>query len=217
MSQQQRHSSLGAIAVLAFAVLAGACASSTSMENKWAPKGAQAAAPLTKVVTVFISQSESIRRSGEDRLAHELTQTGVSARPAYTLVSPAERATIDKVMQEPGSPEVEGMKARLRGMGFDGIVTMQIVDKEQEIAYSPSYYGSYGGYWGYGWGYGGYSPGSVYTQNTYRTETTAYSLRTNQVVLSARLKTVDPSSAKSLLGSTAKRVTRELEKQRKEG
>jgi hypothetical protein len=217
MSHIQAHRSLGVVSALLFAVLAGACASSTSVEAKWTPPPAQASVPLTKIVTVFISNSESIRRAGEDRLARELLESGTAATPAYQVIGPDDRAAVDGVLKQSGSPQSDAIKDRLRTMGYDGIVTMQIVDKEQELVYSPSYYGSYGGYWGYGYCYpygGGWGGSSVYTQSTYRTETTAYSLRTGRVVWAGRLKTVDPKNAKHLLGSTAKRVTHELEKER---
>jgi hypothetical protein len=214
MSQtNQHHRTPGVLAALAFVVLAGACAGHTSLEQGWTSPSAHASPPLTKIVTVFISKSESTRRSGEDRLARELAKNGVAATPEYAVIAPTERAALDGLIDKAGTPEVEAVKAKLMGLGYDGVITMQIVDKDEQLVYSPSYYGYSYGYWGYG----GYPGGGVYTTETYRTETTAFSLSGNRLVWSGRLKTVDPESTKQLLGGTSKVVTRELAKQRKAG
>lgn len=189
------------VTVATLAVSFGGCGPSTTIEQAWrAPitQYSQAAPPLQRVVTLFIADSQAMRRGGEDQLARELAARGVEAAPGYALVS-------DQELED-----LEAVKTKVRAMGFDGIVTMRIVDREQTVDWAPGYSG-YWGYGGYGW-YGGYwgSPGYAYPETIYRIETNAYSLKTNQLVWSALTRTDDPENARSLIKDTTKVIAGQL-------
>lgn len=195
------------ILAVALATLIGAaCAPSTTIEQAWrAPitQYQQGQPPLQNVATLFLSNNQAMRRAAEDRLARDLAARGVRATPGYQLVSDAELG------------DLEAVKDKLRQRGFDGIVTMRIVDREQDLEYVPGGYWGYPGSWG-GWGYPGYygggyyDPGYAYTETTYRIETNAYSLRTNQLVWSVLTRTVDPDTARELINETTKVIAGEL-------
>jgi hypothetical protein len=185
-------------------VVGSACAPTTTFDQVWTSPVAQTEAPLERVVTVFISDNTTMRHSGEDRLAVELAQKGVQATPAYRIFG--DGATDMK--------DLESMKTRLRSMGYDGIVTMRIVEREEDIEAVPSTFDGYWGYWGYGyWGGPMYSPGYLYTETIYRLETAAYSLKTGALVWSALTKTVDPESAHDLVNETTEVVAGQLARQ----
>jgi len=167
------------VALALAAVAAAACTPATTLEQTWTTPAARTSAPLTSIVTVFNSDNETIRRAGEDQLARDLRKKGVSATPSYAVIGPNE------------SVDSEATKSRLLSMGFDGMVVMKIVDRYQELEYSPSTF-DYG--WGYGWGYG-YGYGAPYTETVVRVETRAYSLRTNQLVWSALTRTEGDDAA----------------------
>ena len=108
------------------------------------------------------------------------------------------------------------MTTKLRALGYDGIVTMRIVDRQEDLNYVP------GGYpaWGYGYGYGGYwdyADGYVYTTMTYRLETNAYSLASDQVVWTGLVRSVDPDSARQLVGQATHVVASQLAKNKLAG
>src|SRR5262245_34098261 len=73
-------------AITMFALVVGACAASTTVEQTWTSRSVYQDVPLKNVVTVFVSENETIRRSGERRLALDLVARGVEATPAYAIL-----------------------------------------------------------------------------------------------------------------------------------
>jgi hypothetical protein len=188
---------LRAIAIGALSI--AACTPSTTIEQAWMAPSAPAQPRLQKVVTMFASNNLTMRHAGEDRMAIDLAAKGVQATPSYMIFGD------EKLVDMPS------VRTRLRDMGYDGIVTMRIVDRQQAIdyAYAPGTFDGYWGAWGPYWaGYDGYY--GAFTYEIYRLETAAYSLRTNQLVWSALTKTVDPQSARKLLGDTSQVVATQL-------
>jgi hypothetical protein len=178
-------------------VLVASCAGpATTIDTVWTSGAARAEAPLRRVVTVFISDNITLRHRGEDELARDLMKTGVEATPGYMVLSEGAKDMRD----------LEPMKARLRDMGYDGIVTMRIVDREETIDAMQS---SFDGYWGY-WGPYYWDPGYVYSETIYRIEASAYSLRSGRLLWSALTKTRDPDTAHELLEDTTEIIAGQL-------
>ena len=167
-----RSISFAAIALIV--TLSGACAT-TSVEESWTSRS-PSSQPLGNVVTMFISETNSttMRRAGEDRMAKELAHRGIRATPAYALFG-----------DQPVG-DIEMLKPKLKQLGYDGLVTMRLIEAHQEVDYAPGDWG--GGYWWYG---GYYSPGYVYTQTVVRMETRAYATGTGELVWSAITKSYD--------------------------
>jgi len=184
------------------AMLGASCAGpSTTVDAVWTSPTARQQPRLHKVVTIFLSEDMTMRHAGEDQLARELAATGVQATPGYTIFGDVPQDKND----------VAAMKARLRSMGYDGVVTLRIVDREQNVESTPSTFDTYWGYWGhsyYGYGYG--SPGYLYTETTYRVEAAAYSLNTGELVWSGLTKTIDPDDMHDLIDDTTEVIAGEL-------
>jgi len=184
------------IALVVAALGLGACAeTTTSVDQTWMAPTARAHAPLRKVVTMFFSPNVTMRHEGEDQLARSLAAKGIAATPGYAIFG------------EEDTTDFEAVKTKLRDLGYDGVVTMRIVDREQQLEYTPSTFDGYWGYWGADWGL---SSGYAYTETTYRIETAAYSLRTGELVWSALTKSVDPDTAHELIHDTTKVIAGEL-------
>jgi hypothetical protein len=196
------------IGALAIAVGAAACAPSTTLEQGWMTPHAYNQPPLTRVVTVFVSESAAVRRGAEDKMAQELSARGVMATPAYSVITDQEASALAN-LTHPQAATLSPVADKLRSMGFDGIVTLRIIERQQNLEYAPG--AGYWGTWGYWGGYWGY-PGYAYTEMVYRTETNAYSLRTNQLVWAGLIKSVDPESAHKLIDDTTKIVASQLTK-----
>lgn len=204
---------LSLAAVVALAITAAACQPTTTLEQGWTTPHANQPR-MTKVVTVFSSDSVALRRSGEDKLARQLAARGVVATPGYAVMSDAEAHVLVSSIGKQNPAALAPITSRLREMGYDGVVTMQIVDREQNLEYAPgTYYGGWGypGYWGY-WDSAYYWPGYAYTEMTYRLETNAYSLRNNQLVWAGLVKSIDPNNARELIDETSGVVAGELTK-----
>lgn len=194
------------VIAFAFVALATACAGpSTTVDQVWTSPAARAEPPLQKVVTIFIADNLTMRHEGEDQLARDLAARGVQATPAYAIFRNGAETERD----------LPAMKAKLRDMGYDGVVTMRVVDREQQLESVPGTFDTYWGYWGRGyWGgpgyWGGYSPGYVYTETIYRLETAAYSLRDGRLLWSAVTRTVDPANADEMVEETTQIIAGQL-------
>lgn len=171
------------------------CGPSTTIEQSWRAPQAQRAA-MRNVVTVCFSDGV-IRRNVEDAMAQKLARAGVRATPSYTFLS-------DQALQEQGPA-----KAKLVSAGFDGVVALRLVSREQELHYIPP---TFDGYWGPGWSMA-YDPGYVASELVVRVETSAYSLADDQLVWSAISRTVDPNSPREGIDQVTTVAARELQKQ----
>ena len=184
------------VRVLAIAGISlAACTKTTTIDQAWTSPTPQP--PLHNVITMFITNNQTLRHAGEDKMAQYLQMRGIRATPSYLLLGD----------QKP--QDVASVKALLSQMGYDGVVTQRIVDRETAVSYAPSTFDGAWGWWGGYYGAADYYWGA-YTYEIYRLETNAYSLKSNQLVWSMLTKSVDPSSARKLLDSTAKTVAGEL-------
>jgi hypothetical protein len=197
-SEFRTHHANRRVFVIVLALALGACGGATTqIDQAWVAPSAAPTQQMQRVATVYLSDNVTMRHSAEDKLASDLYQIGVRAMPSYAVLGDA----IDV-------KDIDNIKTRLRNQGFDGMVTMKVVERQQEIESSPSY----DWYWGwYGYGYPGYGyGGDVYTETIYRLETSAYDLRTNSVVWSVMTKTTEPENAQELINDTSKVVTRKF-------
>jgi hypothetical protein len=214
MLQQGPHRKSLMLAGAIFAALVvSACTPTTTLEQGWAaPVHPNQGPSLTRVVTVFVSDSATMRRATEDQLARDLIARGVTASPGYAVLTDSEIQGL-KAQGQQHDVAMEELKSRLHGLGYDGLVTMRIVDRDKNlVSYGDWGYPGYwdGGWWGGGYyGYGGYT----YTETTYRLETDAYSLPDGRLVWSGLLKSVDPSNAHQLITTSSSIVAKQLTRQ----
>jgi len=185
------------LAALPLLVGLGACGSATQTEQVWMPNRVTPEPPLQNVVALFQSDNVTVRRAGEDRLARELAEQGVRATPAYTILTD----------QEVG--DIELVRSTLAAKGYDGIVTMKLVDREQTVEYVPGFDGGYYGEYMY-YGHGLYVPDHSYTETTYRVEASAYSLRSHEIVWSGIISTINPDDAREMIRDTTEEAVEQL-------
>lgn len=168
-----------------------ACAGNATIESTWkAPSSPQ----LTNVATLSSIADPGLRRTAEDQLAQQLTQHGVHAVPGYAVLTDQDLGNHTQVA------------STLRAKGFDGVVAMRLVDAHQTLEYAPGF----DTYWGAAWGAGG----EVIPETIVRIEVNAFSLGTKQLVFSAMSKSIDPTTAKSLISSVSKVTTDKLAQER---
>jgi hypothetical protein len=88
----------------------------------------------------------------------------------------------------------EKIRATITGSGYDGIIIMRLVSKEQATSYvpgsSPTYYGGWHGYYGYAAPYY-YDPGYYRTDAYYTVETSVYSIKDNKLIWTGMTETVN--------------------------
>jgi hypothetical protein len=186
-----RNLVIGAVSVLAMV----ACTSNTSIEQSWTAPSAHSA-QLKKVAVVFISPDTVLRHTTEDAMAQQLAKTGTQAVPAYTLLG-------DQELQDHAAA-----RAKLQAAGFDGVISMRMVSKQQQLeATAPSF----DAYWGLAWP-AVYSPGYLQTETIVRVESNAYSLASGKLLWSALSKTIDPNNTDELIANVTKVFAHDLEK-----
>ena len=171
-------------------VLAAVGCTSASIESSWR---SPAAPQLSNVVTLSPAPDGVRRRSVEDKLAQQLTHQGIHAVPAYAVLSERDLGNQSAMIE------------KLRAAGFDGVVTMRLVDAHQRLTYYPAF----NDYWGGAWGAGDVVPTTIV-----RIEVNAYSLANGQLIWSAMSKSVDPTSSSEVVGDVTKVVSEKLAKDR---
>ena len=180
-------------------VLASGCYHATHLSATWHDPNSRGL-HFNKVVTVFVTTDEGMRRSVEDELVTKFP----NATASYHIIPNAAGADKETILQH------------MRAAGFDGAVTMRVTDVSERTTYSPgSYWGpsyGFGPYWGASWAYP-YSPyagGYVSTSQIVTIETQIYNLQDDKLVFAARSETADKSKVGSLIRSVMRHINEEL-------
>lgn len=185
---------LGLVLLVAFM----ASCSSTSIVNSWKdPNSTDNPDKWDKVLVAVQSSSDVRRRVAED----ELASMSEVLFPSYTIFP--DRASVQ---------DEAALKRKVEQGEFDAIMTMRLVDQNQQTSYVP---GSYSGsYWGYHRGYwGGYYNPGYYRQDTYYAiETQVFSLEENKLVWSGITSTVNPSKADKAINEIARMVFKQMQR-----
>jgi hypothetical protein len=182
-----------------------ACAT-TTLTSTWRAPDAQGISLVGKSVgAVFITNAESMRRTGENALARDLSARGARGFATFLLL--------------PGDQhlDAETAEARLRTAGANAVVFMRVVGQDQRITYTPGTvigprYRGFGPYWGAGWRTV-YQPGTVRTDTLVSVETLVYSLaadRTSQLLWASTSRTTNPSNLDALVSEVASATARQM-------
>ena len=107
--------------------------------------------------------------------------------------------------------DVQKIKSIMSENGFDGAVTVRLVNARQETTWVSSTYPSFWGY--YQWAYPlAWDPGYKVTDTIIRLETKVYSLKDDCLVWSGVSDTFDPASLDGMVREVAAAVAADLEK-----
>jgi hypothetical protein len=187
-------SSLSPLSAFLLAIVcAGGCAGpTTSYEQVWRGAPAQVSS-IQNIAALYESQDGAMRRTVEDAMTYKLSRRGVHAVPAYTVLQGDDINNHDKAKQ------------KLIDAGFDGVVVIRFIGTETypgDMVYST---------WGPGWpmAYEDY----VFAYPVVRVETSLYSLHTDQLVWSARSKTLDADDTNEVIDEVTTLVATTLQRQ----
>jgi hypothetical protein len=188
---------LNTIVALVLLVAVSACSPSTKIIGSWSSPE-KPAASYSKLLVTGLTSNLVNRQAFEEELTATLNEDGFNAASSLTLVPL-------------GSAETEAGMAKaletIRTAGFDGILTVALLDQTSETryvqgttTYAPmgygGYYGRYSGYYGY---YGGMTsnPGYYTTDKNYYIEINLYDAKTEGLVWSSQSSTTNPSNLES--------------------
>lgn len=193
------------IILLPLGIMAVSC-NSTRITSSWSePNKEIVIDKLNKVLVVALFKDETSRHKAEDQMAAHL---GSKAVVSYNYLN----NTFDKKNEDI-------LREKIKKDGFDGAVTMRLVDVDKEKIYNPgnaasypSYYRNFTGYYYRSWSY--YStPGYYSTTKTYTIETNVYSIKEDKIIWSALTETTDPDGVKKMTAEVANAVYKKMLKE----
>jgi hypothetical protein len=201
-------------------VLLLSCGSNTTIVDSWRdPNTTISKEQFKKVLVVVLVKDETNRRVAENTI--------VAADPS--LFHPS----YDLYNQKNLNLTPEQKTAILNDEGYDGVITMRLVDKNTDVNYVPGtntymgYGGMYNGAYGYGYGgmYGGgfggwygaygatyYDPGYYQESTNYIIETSVFSVKSNKLLWTGTTKTVDPDDVSTTVTNVMQAVADEMRK-----
>ncbi len=174
---------------IAFAAILISC-TSTRITSSWREKDKQVSiGQLKKVLVVALLNNEASNRKAEDQMAGYLKGKGVVS---YNYLED----TIRK--------NKKAIRVKISNDGFDGAVTMRLVDVDKQVTYQPGIIASYPGsylnfseYYFNSWSIF-MSSGYYATTKTYTVETNVYSIKENKIIWTGLTKTTNPKGVKRM-------------------
>jgi hypothetical protein len=170
-----------------------------------APDAASVSFAGKKIAALVISQDQSLRVSGEEELARQLTSRGMTGIATYRIAPKEELEDAEKA------------KGWFERAAVEGVVALRPVSAEKERTYTPEtwvnpYYGSLWGYYGYGWG-SVYVPGAVRDDTVVIVETLIFSVPRNALLWAGVSETRNPKNLGKFVQDLVKETAKELNKQ----
>ena len=158
-----------------------------------------------KVAALVISDDMSLRMSGEEALARELSARGMQGVAAYRLI-PA-----------PELKDVERAKGWFEREQVAGVVTLRPIGQDQVKRYPPDiwatpYYSTLWGYYPYSWG-AVYVVGSGGTDTVITVESLIYKVSTGKLVWAGVSEAKNPKDLQKLVADIVKEAAKKIEKQ----
>ena len=176
-----------------------ACAPATSITSSWKePNKKVVISDLKKVLVVALFKSETSRHKAEDDMVGYLQGKGVVS---YNYLNSEFNTKDEKAIRE-----------KIRYDGFDGAITMRLIDVEKESFYSPnnfsvypSYYNSFSGYY-----YRSYpfydTPNYYINTRKFIVETNVFSIKEDRIIWTCITETIDPSGVDKMMDGITKVV-----------
>ena len=190
------------IATATATFLLTACASTRVVDSWTAPGVTPADLTFEHIVAIAAVEDATSRRIAEDTLASSATRSRVTA--AYTIVSDADRADVDR------------LRAALNRQGIDGAVTVRLVGVEDRETYVPGTTrvvgGGYYGYWGH-YGTVIHEPGYYRTDTYVRIETTLHDVASGKLLWAGISESMNPSDVRGTIREVVEAARSDLQKQ----
>ena len=189
--------------VISTALLFASC-SSTKLVSSWRnPDATVDVNKLKKVWVMCLVKDETTRRVAEDELAKRM--------PGVLI------PTYNEYPTDMLKNKTDQVNASISKSGYDGIIIMRLVDKQQQTSYVPGtyptyYYGWYG-YYGYAAPYY-YDPGYYRTDEYYSVETNVYSLNPDKLIWSGITETMNPNSAQTTMKEIADAIAYKMKSEK---
>lgn len=194
------------IILSAFIISLLTACSTTRITSTWTEPDKQITIDqLKKVLVVALFKNETSRHKAEDEMVGYLKGSGVVS---YNYLN-----------ENFNKQNEEGIRDKIKADGFDGAITMRLLDVEKDTGYSPGiissypfYYRSFSGYYYRNLPY--YSnPSYYFTTKTYTVETNVYSIKEDKIIWTALTETTNPDGVDKMMNEIASVVYKRMKKE----
>jgi hypothetical protein len=181
-------------------------AAKTKFSSVWkAPEAGGVSFGGQKIAALVIDADDSLRVSGEEALANELSARGMQGVPSYRIVP------------KPVLSNAEEARGFFERAGIQGVVAFRVINDERRVTYQPAtwsntYYSTLWGYYGYGWGVV-YDPGYKRDDRFISLESLVFSVPKNALIWAGMSTTENPKSAQAVVAEVVKEAVNEMRKQ----
>ena len=186
---------------LACIVLLSACAT-TRITSSWSePDKKVSIQNLHKVLIVALFKTDVNRRKAEEQMAGYLEGKGVVS---YNYLS-----------QNFNTSNADAIRDKIKEDGFDGAVTMRLIDVDKEQVYNPgypSYYHNFGGYFYRNWQVY-QTPGYYSTSKSFIIETNVFSIKEDKIIWTGLTETTNPDGVQKMTEEVTQIVFKKMLKE----
>ncbi len=176
---------------------------STTIISSWKEQNKQIEiGKLHKVLVVALFKDETNRRKAEDQMVIYLKGKGI--------------VSYDYFDDNISTKNEEAIRYKIKADGFDGAITMRLIDVDKEKTYTPgnitsypSYYQTFGGYYYRNWNYYR-TPGYYSTTKTYTIENNIFSIKEDKIIWTGITQTTNPEGVNKLTEEVTKVVYKKM-------
>ena len=179
--------------------------SSTKIVSTWSEPNKQIKiSNLNKVLVIAKFKTETSNRKVEDNMVEYIGEKGI---PSYNYL----KSNFNK-------DNIEAIRTKIKNDGFDGVVTMRLIDVEQEQISQrndfnryPNNYRDFNNYF-YESQMSYENPNYYVTTKVYTIETNVYSIKADKIIWTALTESTDPKGVERMTSEIAKVVYNQMVK-----
>jgi hypothetical protein len=176
---------------------------STKITNSWsAPDKHLHTGEWNKILVVAFLKNDTHRRKVEDELLNYLNGKGIVS---YEYL----KGYFNKI------GDVKFLK-KIKADGFDGAITMRLIDIDKEKIFIPeqqnlypTYYQNFSGYYHRGWAFYT-SPGYYLLNKTFIVETVVYSIKEDKIIWSGITESFNPDGVVNMTSDISKLIYKKM-------
>ena len=201
-----RNASLLPVTLLVVALGGGTALADAKFTSTWgSPEARTTSFKGKKVAALVISEDLSLRMSGEEALARELSARGIVGTAAYRQIP---------------APELKNPEAAKRWFARDGVagvVALKPVSQDKVKRYTPDvwaspYYSTFWGFYPYSWSTV-YVVGGATTDTVVAVESLVYDIGSGKLVWAGVSESTNPRTLQKLVADIVKEAAKKIEKQ----
>ena len=194
--------------IIALPVFLLSCTSSQITSSWKDPGTGKELSAFKNILIVGMPNDRQLKEEMENYLSEYLVKEGINAKASFDEFGPKAFVKMNE----------DDVTALVRSKGYDAVITIALLDKQNEQSYNPgmvnytpigTYYNRIGRYFTTIYDRT-YTPGYYNNTTDYFWETNLYDARQEKLIYSAQSKSFDPGSIKSLSKEYSRSIVKDL-------